>query len=172
MTSEPNRHWARSPKRPKSELRNVVKGDKQTYIHAYKHWLERAVVLSWQEWLYQFLTFPKGRVNCFRMWDFWLQLLVRFLHSPCCNTYMHTYIHTNIGLDLLFITNIGGNKKHWLRWHQWSLYQINLNGTFRILWSYIFFDSEITLFWGDLTDILANLGQKRFTGWHVRFGSS
>ena len=41
MTAEPNRHRPRSPKRPKSELRNVVKGDKQTYKHTniqtYKH---------------------------------------------------------------------------------------------------------------------------------------
>ena len=29
---------------------------------------------------------------CFRMWDFWLQLLVRFLHSQCCNTYKHTLV--------------------------------------------------------------------------------
>ena len=51
---------------------------------------------TYMQWLYQLLTFPKGRVNCFRMWDFWLQLLVRFWHSQCCNTYMHTSIHTYI----------------------------------------------------------------------------
>ena len=43
------------------------------------------------EWLYQRVMFPKGRVDWIRMWDFWLQLLARFWHPLCCNTY--TYIH-------------------------------------------------------------------------------
>ena len=30
------------------------------------------------------------------MWDFWLQLLARFLHSQCCNTYIHIYTEDSI----------------------------------------------------------------------------
>ena len=52
-------------------------------------WLTRAVVISWQEWLYQLLMFPNRCVDCSWMWDFWLLLFARFLHSLFCDTHSH-----------------------------------------------------------------------------------